>query len=71
MYYGLKKNVNTNVAKRAQLAMEFEGHALDWFMGYLAQNDDPTIIDINKYLKKKFRKPKSYSECVTELKEIR
>ena len=31
--------------------MEFEGHALDWFMVYLSQNIDPTIDEIKKNLK--------------------
>ena len=50
------------------MAMAFEGRTLDWFMGYIAQNIDPTVQQIKDALKQKFWKPKSYSKCVIELK---
>ena len=37
------QNFNTDAIKRAQLAMAFEGRALDWLRGYLAQNVDPRV----------------------------
>ena len=65
------KNVNIDDVKREQLDMVVEGRALDWFMGYLAQNVDPTIVQIKDDLKQKFRKKNSYSQCVIELKDIK
>lgn len=54
------KNVNTDVVKRAQLAMAFEVRVLDWIMGYITQNTDPTVDEFKKALKQQFRKPNSY-----------
>lgn len=65
------QNVNTDVVKRAQMVMAFEGNDLDWFMGYLNQHVDPTIQHIKDALKQQFRKPKSYSQCIVDLKDFK
>ena len=65
------QNVNTDDVKRVQLAMAFNCCALGWFMGYLAQNADPSVAQIKDALKQQFWKPKSYSQCKIELKYIK
>lgn len=47
------QNVNADSIKRVQLAMVFKGCVLDWFMGYLAQNTDPTVNEIKDLQRKK------------------
>jgi hypothetical protein len=51
-----------------------EIHALLWYMKY--QNTTPmgqtrTLEDVRQALLKEFQKPKSESQCITELKEIK
>lgn len=65
------KNVVKNAVKRAHLSLAFEGRALDWYMGYIDQHAN-TIIEENKNaLKQKFKKPKSYSHIVKDLKDFK
>ena len=40
-------------------------------MGYIGQNSITTIDQIKVALKQKFKKPKSYSQIVNELKDIK
>jgi hypothetical protein len=60
--------------KIAQLAMTFRDCALLWYMKY--QTTTPvgqtrTLADVRQALLKEFQKPKSESQCITELKEIK
>lgn len=65
------QNFNTDDVKRAQMGMVFEGRALDWFMAYLTQHIDPIVVQIKDASKQQFRKSKSYSQCMAELKYIK
>ena len=48
----------------------FRDRALNWFMKY--SNDKMrTLIEVTTTLSSEFKKPKSESQCITELKEIK
>ena len=60
--------------KKAQMITTLRGHTLDWFMKfYVAPVETPqnTLKDIRAAMIFEFRKPKSNSECITEIKEIK
>ena len=57
--------------KQAQLSLAFEERALVWYMGYVGQHANATIDEIKVALKQQFKKPKSYSQVVNELKYIK
>ena len=40
-------------------------------MGYISQNANETIEDIKNALEKKFKKPKSYSQIMDDLKDFK
>jgi hypothetical protein len=68
------KNVQDEATKIVQLAMTFRGHALLWYMKY--QTTTPagqsrTLEEIGQALLKEFQKPKSESQYITEMKEIK
>jgi hypothetical protein len=68
------KNVQDDDAKIVQLEMTFRDHALLWYMKY--QTTTPagqtrTLADVRQALLKEFQKPKSESQCITEMKEIK
>ena len=66
------KQVHNDDTKRAQLATTFRDRALTWFMKFSTSTQQPkTIQEIKDELKKEFKKPKSESQCITELKEIK
>ena len=65
------QNVASDMVKRAQLSIVFEKRALDWYMWYIAHNGSPSIQDIKDTLKHQFRKPKSYSQLVAEVKDFK
>ena len=54
------QNITSDVVKQAQLSLAFEGRALDWYMGYVAQHLNATIDGIKMTLKQQFKRPKSY-----------
>ena len=54
--------------------MTLRGHALDWFMKFcvvLPGTLQRTLDEIRAAIIYKFRKPKSKSQCITEIKEIK
>ena len=61
----------SDVVKRVQLSLAFEGRALDWYMGYIVQNVNATIEDIKNAMKHQFKKPKSYSQIMVDLKDFK
>jgi hypothetical protein len=68
------KNVQDDDVKIVQLEMTFRDHALLWYMKY--HNTTPvgqtrTLAEVRQALLKEFQKPKSQSQCITELKEIK
>jgi uncharacterized protein len=68
------KNVQDDDAKIAQLEMTFKDHTLLWYMKYQSiapMGQARTLVDIRQALLKEFQKPKSESQCITKLKEIK
>ena len=66
------KQVQNDDTKRAQLTTTFWDKSLTWFMKFFASAQQPrTIQEIKDELKKEFKKPKSESQCIIELKEIK
>ena len=66
------RQVQNDDIKKAQLTTTFRDRALTWFMKFSTSTQQPkTIQEIKDELKKEFKKPKSESQCITELKEIK
>ena len=63
------KNITDIDVRRAQLITSFRDRALTWFMKF-ASTQNPILADIKAALIREFKKPKSESQCITELKEI-
>ena len=64
---------NTEIRK-VQMIMTLRGRALDWFMNLcVAPTTTPqkTLEEIQVVMISKFKKPKSESQCITEIKEIK
>ena len=55
--------------RRVQLITSFRDRALTWFMKF-SSTQNYALADIKKAMIKEFKKPKSESQCITELKEI-
>ena len=54
----------------AQLTTMFRDRALNWFMKY-SNGQVRTLPEVKVVMITKFRKPKSESQCITKLKEIK
>ena len=66
------KQVQNDDIKSVQLTTTFRDRALTWFMKFSSSVQQPrSIQEIKDALKKEFKKPKSKSQCITELKEIK
>ena len=66
------KQVQNDDIKNVQLTTTFRDRALTWFMKFSTSTQQPkTMKKIKDELKKEFKKPKSESQCITELKEIK
>ena len=60
--------------KKGQMITTLRGHALDWFMKVFvvpAGTLQKTLEEIQAAMISEFRKPKSESQCITEIKEIK
>ena len=64
------KQVQNNDIKMAQLTTTFRDRALNWFMKY-SNGQARTLAQVRAALISEFKKPKSESHCITELKEIK
>ena len=62
------KQVVDDDIKMAQLTTMFEDKALNWFMKYLS-GPNKTLAQVRVALISEFKKPKSKSQCITELKK--
>ena len=63
----------TNV-KKAQMITTLRGRALDWFMKFCAAptgTPQKTLEEIRAAMISEFRKLKSESQCMTDIKEIK
>jgi hypothetical protein len=66
------KQVNDEVVKRAQFSTTLRDRALSWYMKFVKGVVQPKPLnDIKTALSAEFKKPKSESQCITELKEIK
>ena len=55
-----------------QLTTTFRDRSLTWFIKFSTSTQQPkTIQEIKDELKKEFEKPKSESQCIIELKEMK
>ena len=63
------KSITDQDTKRAQLVTSFRDRALTWFMKF-SSTQNHALADIKAAMIKEFKKPKSESQCITELKEI-
>lgn len=64
------KQVTNDAIKMAQLTTMFRDRALNWFMKY-SNMQVRTLPEVKVVLIAEFKKPKSESQCITELKEIK
>ena len=64
------KQVTNNNVKMAQFTTTFRDRALNWFMKY-SNGQTRTLVEIRVALSSKFKEPRSKSQCITELKEIK
>jgi DNA-directed RNA polymerase subunit F len=64
------RQIHDDVVKREQLITTLKDRALHWFMKY-SQTQPKTLTEIKAALVAEFKKPKSESQCITELKEIK
>ena len=64
------KQVIDDDIKMAQLTTTFRDRALNWFMKY-SNGQNRTLVQVRDVLIGEFKKPKSESQCITELKEIK
>jgi hypothetical protein len=68
------KRITDEVAKIMQLETMFRDKALTWYMKYKAivpVGQTRSLPEIKKYMLREFQKPKSESQCITEIKEIK
>ena len=64
------KQVQNDVVKMAQLTTTFKDRALNQFMKY-SNRKNRTLVQVRVALISEFKKSKSESQCITELKEIK
>ena len=64
------KQVIDNDVKMAQLTTTFRDRALNWFMKY-SDGQARILVEVKAALTTEFKKPKSESQCIIELKEIK
>ena len=66
------KQVNDEFFKRDWFSTTLRDCALSWYMKFVKEVAQPNLLnDIKTVLSAKFKKPKSESQCITELKEIK
>jgi hypothetical protein len=66
------KQVTDEVVKRTQFSTALRDCALNWYMKFSSRPRQPkSLNDIQTALSVEFKKPKSESQCIIELKEIK
>jgi hypothetical protein len=66
------KNFIDEAVKRTQVNTTLRDHALSWYMKLVQGLVQPKPLnEINNELIAEFKKPKSESQCITEMKEIK
>ena len=64
------KQIQADNVKLVQLATTFRERALTWYMKYTVAHNR-TLAEVKTAMIKEFKKPKSESQCITELKDIK
>ena len=64
------KQVTNNDIKMAQLTTTFRDRALNWFLKY-TNRQQRSLAEVKGAFTVKFKKPKSKSQCISKLKEIK
>jgi hypothetical protein len=66
------KNVIDEAVKRAQFSTTLRDHTLSWYMKLVQGTAQPKLLNkVKNALVVELKKPKSESQCITELKEIK
>ena len=68
------RQVQNQDIRKAQMIMSLRGRLLDWFMKFfIVPVGDPqkTLDEIQLTMICEFKKPKSESQCITKIKEIK
>jgi hypothetical protein len=66
------KNITDEAVKRNQFSTTLRDHTLSWYMKLFQGIAQPKPLnEIKNVLVAEFKKPKSESQCITELKEIK
>jgi hypothetical protein len=66
------KNVTNKAVKRTQFSTTLRDRTLRWYMKLVQGVVQPNPLnEINNALIAEFKKPKSESQCITEIKEIK
>jgi hypothetical protein len=65
------KNITDEAVKRAQFSTTLRDRALSWYMKFVQGATPKPLNAIKTALIVEFKKPKSESQCITELKEIK
>jgi hypothetical protein len=66
------KNVTDEIVKRAQFSTTLRDRALNWYMKFVqGVSQLKPLNEIKTTLTSEFKKPKSESWCITEMKEIK
>jgi hypothetical protein len=66
------KNVTDEVVKRTQFSTTLKDRTLCWYMKLVQGLENPKPLNqIKNVLIAEFKKPKSESQCITEMKEIK
>jgi hypothetical protein len=66
------KNITDEVVKRNQFSTTLRDHMLSWYMKLVQGIAQPNPLnDIKNALFAEFKKPKSKSQCITKMKDIK
>jgi hypothetical protein len=68
------KRIPDESGKIVQLKITFREKSLTWYMKYKATaptGQERSLTKINQYMVREFHKPKSESQCVMEIKEVK
>ena len=63
------KTINDDNLKLVQLVITLRDRALTWYIKYTTV--PKTLVQVKTTMIKEFKKPKSESQCITELKDIK
>ena len=62
------QNITDENMKKVKLITTLKDRALSWYMKYSSTNQNATLAQTKTALNVEFKKPKSQSQCITEIK---